>query len=135
QFTYSKVMAWVAADRAVKAVERSGLDGPVEQWRALRQDIHEEVCAKGYDADQGTFVQYYGAHHVDASLLLLPLVGFMSATDERMVGTVRAVERDLTREGLVLRSVEDAEDVDGLTEGAGALIGCWFWLADKRVMQ
>jgi len=135
QFTYSKVMAWVAADRAVKAVERSGLDGPVEQWRALRHDIHEEVCAKGYDADQGTFVQYYGARHVDASLLLLPLVGFMSATDERMVGTVRAVERDLTRDGLVLRSVEDDEDVDGLPGGEGAFIACSFWLADNLVLQ
>ena len=135
QFTHSKVMAWVAADRAVKAVERSGLDGPVEQWRALRHDIHEEVCAKGYDADQGTFVQYYGARHVDASLLLLPLVGFMSATDERMVGTVRAVERDLTRDGLVLRSVEDDEDVDGLPGGEGAFIACSFWLADNLVLQ
>jgi GH15 family glucan-1,4-alpha-glucosidase len=135
QFTYSKVLAWVAADRAVKAVERSGLDGPLARWKALRAEIHDDVCAEGYNAERATFTQYYGADHTDASLLLLPLVGFLPATDERMVGTVRAVERELSRGGLLMRSRERAEDVDGLPEGEGAFIACSFWLADNLVLQ
>jgi len=98
QFTHSKVMAWVALDRAVKAVELAGMEGPVDRWRALRREIHEEVCRDGYDAERDTFVQYYGANQVDASLLMIPLVGFLPASDPRVKGTVAAVQRELGEE-------------------------------------
>ncbi|MDP8977874.1 MAG: glycoside hydrolase family 15 protein [Actinomycetota bacterium] len=129
-FTHSKVMAWVALDRAVKAVERSGLDGPVERWRATRDEIHDEVCRRGYDAEAETFVQHYGASRVDASLLMLPLVGFVSPHDPRMKGTVAAVERELCTDGLVARYTPDP-DVDGLPSGEGAFLACSFWLVDN----
>jgi GH15 family glucan-1,4-alpha-glucosidase len=106
-FTHSKVMAWVVMDRAVKAVEQFGLSGPVERWRSLRRHIHDQVCREGYDPGLDTFVQYYGSTEVDASLLMLPVVGFLPATDPRMLGTVAAIERRLLRDGfvLVLKSV------------------------------
>ncbi|MBW3602162.1 MAG: glycoside hydrolase family 15 protein [Actinobacteria bacterium] len=129
-FTHSKVMAWVAVDRAVKAIERSGLDGPVERWRATRQAIHDEVCRRGYDGRAGTFVQHYGASRVDASLLMLPLVGFISPHDPRMKGTVAAVERELCTDGLVARYTPEP-DVDGLPPGEGAFLACSFWLVDN----
>ncbi|HEX6208218.1 MAG TPA: glycoside hydrolase family 15 protein [Actinomycetota bacterium] len=130
-FTHSKVMAWVAADRAVKAVERFGLPGPVERWRRLRNEIWEEVCRKGYNPSRGTFTQSYGSPLLDASLLMIPLVGFLPPTDRRVVDTVEAVERELSRNGLVLRYQTDApEDVDGLPDGEGAFLPCSFWLAD-----
>jgi GH15 family glucan-1,4-alpha-glucosidase len=133
-FTHSKVMAWVAFDRAVKAVERHGLDGPVDRWRQIRSDVHEDVCRRGFDERGHTFTQYYGSREVDASLLMIPLVGFLPATDARMIGTVRAIERDLLWEGLV-RRYRPREEVDGLPGGEGAFLACTFWLADNYLLQ
>ena len=130
-FTHSKVVAWVAVDRAVRSIEECGLDGPHDRWRALRDEIHAEVCAKGYNTDIGAFTQYYGSTGLDASLLMVPLVGFLPASDERVRSTVEAIERDLTEDGFVLRyRAEDAGDVDGLTGHEGAFLACSFWLAD-----
>jgi GH15 family glucan-1,4-alpha-glucosidase len=136
EFTHSKVMAWVAADRAVKAVEQFGLDGPADRWRALRAEIHAEVCRRGYDPDRRTFTQSFGAPQLDASLLLMAPVGFLPATDERVRGTVAAIERHLVRDGFVLRYGEDSHGaVDGLPVGEGAFLPCTFWLADNFVLQ
>ncbi len=130
-FTHSKVMAWVAVDRAVRCVEECGVDGPVDRWRALRDEIHDEVCAKGFNADVGAFTQYYGSDRLDASLLMVPLVGFLPASDPRVRSTVEAIERDLTEDGFVLRyRAEDAGDVDGLSGHEGAFLACSFWMAD-----
>ncbi len=129
-FTHSKVMAWVAMDRMVKGVERFGLDGPVERWRSLRSTIHDEVCRKGFDHQRNTFVQYYGGKELDASLLMIPLVGFLSAADPRVKGTVEAIERDLVSDGFVLR-YQTRPDVDGLPPGEAAFLPCSFWLADN----
>jgi GH15 family glucan-1,4-alpha-glucosidase len=136
-FTHSKVMAWVALDRAVRAVEQFGLRGPVERWRATRDAIHADVCAHGWHAGRGTFVQYYGASEVDAALLMMPLVGFLPADDPRVAATVAAIERDLvTREGYVLRyRTEHAADVDGLPPGEGSFLPCTIWLADVYALQ
>ena len=135
-FTHSKVMAWVAADRAVKAVEQFGLDGPIDQWRALRTEIHDEVCDQGFDAVRNTFTQSYGRPELDAALLMLPLVGFLSATDTRMVGTVTAIERELCADGFVRRYAGDSlGEVDGLPGDEGAFLPCSFWLADNLVLQ
>ncbi|MGE0223315.1 MAG: glycoside hydrolase family 15 protein [Acetobacteraceae bacterium] len=134
QFTHSKVMAWVAFDRAVKAIEEVGMPGPVEKWRALRDRIHADVCENGFDEKQGSFVQTYGGTQLDASLLLMPLVGFLPATDPRIVGTVAAIERDLTVDGLVLR-YDTGRTADGLPPGEGAFLACSFWLADNLVLQ
>ncbi len=135
-FTHSKVMAWVAVDRAVKAVERFGLPGPVERWRQVRAAIHDDVCARGYDPKRGTFVQSYGSGTVDASLLMIPLVGFLPATDERVKGTVAAIERELLVNGFVLRYAPDGSDaVDGLPAGEGTFLPCTFWLADNYAQQ
>jgi len=133
-FTHSKVMAWVALDRAVKAVERFGLEGPVDRWRTVRDQIHTDVCARGYDPEIGAFVQFYGAGLLDASLLMIPLVGFLSADDPRMRGTVKAIEERLTSDGFVARYPTDPE-VDGLPPGEGAFLPCSFWLADNLVLQ
>jgi GH15 family glucan-1,4-alpha-glucosidase len=133
-FTHSKVMAWVAMDRAVKAVERFGLPGPVDTWRSLRRHIHAQVCREGYDADLRSFVQYYGAKGPDASLLMLPLVGFLPATDPRMRGTVAAIQQRLMRDGFVERYPTHPE-VDGLPPGEGAFLICTFWLADNLALQ
>ncbi len=131
-FTHSKVMAWVAMDRAVKAVEWLGLDGPAERWRRLRQDIHDEVCQRGYDAERKTFTQYYGSRELDASLLMAPLVGFLPPHDERARGTVEAIQRELCHDGFVLRyPSEGPGQVDGLPAGEGAFLACTFWLADN----
>jgi GH15 family glucan-1,4-alpha-glucosidase len=130
-FVHSKVMAWVAVDRAIKAVERFGLDGPVERWRHLRAEIHAEVCEKGYDAQREIFTQYYGGRDLDASLLMIPLVGFLPAGDPRVASTIAAIERELMRDGFVMRySHERSEAVDGLPGGEGAFLACSFWLAD-----
>jgi GH15 family glucan-1,4-alpha-glucosidase len=134
QFTHSKVMAWVAFDRAVKGVEEFGLEGPVERWRALRQRVHDSVCRRGYDAKLNSFVQSYGSKELDASLLALPLVGFLPASDPRMIGTVRAIERDLLRDGFVQR-YRTRSGVDGLPPGEGVFLPCSFWLADNYVLQ
>jgi GH15 family glucan-1,4-alpha-glucosidase len=129
-FTHSKVMVWVAFDRAVKAIEKLGRDGPVDRWRATRDAIKADVLAKGFNAELGAFVQYYGSDRLDASLLLIPLVGFLPARDERFVGTVEAIQRDLTRDGFVERYRADLEniEVDGLPPGEGVFLPCSFWL-------
>ena len=133
-FTHSKIMAWVAADRAVKAVERFGLTGPVERWRALRATIHEEVCRQGFSSERNAFVQFYGARNLDAALLMMPLVGFLPASDPRVIGTVAAIERELMAGGLV-RRYSTASGVDGLPPGEGAFLACSFWLADNYAMM
>jgi GH15 family glucan-1,4-alpha-glucosidase len=133
-FTFSKVMAWVAFDRAIKSANRFGLDGPVDHWEVLRQRIHQDICAKGYDPDLGFFVQSYGARHLDASLLLLSIVGFLPATDPRVRGTVAAVEHHLLKGGLVQR-YDTEKNEDGLPVGEGAFLACSFWLVDNYVLQ
>ena len=132
-FTHSKVMAWVAFDRGIKAVESFGLSGPVEEWRALRAQIQDDVCRKGFDPDKNSFVQYYGGKGVDAALLLIPEVGFLPPEDPRVQGTVAAIERELMVDGLVLRYRTD-DDIDGLPPGEGAFLACSFWLADVYEM-
>ena len=133
-FTHSKVMVWVAFDRAVKAVERYGLEGPVDRWRQLRADVHGEVCRNGFDTDRNTFTQYYGSTELDASLLMIPLVGFLPADDPRVIGTVQAIERDLLWNGFV-RRYRTKEHVDGLPPGEGVFLACTFWLADNYELQ
>jgi GH15 family glucan-1,4-alpha-glucosidase len=133
-FTHSKVMAWVAFDRAVKDVETLGLDGPIDRWRETRDRLHAEICAYAYDAELESFVQYYGARTLDASLLLLPVVGFLPVSDPRIVGTVRAVERTLVHNGFVHRYAV-ASNVDGLPGAEGAFLLCTCWLADVYVLQ
>jgi GH15 family glucan-1,4-alpha-glucosidase len=130
-FTHSKVMAWVAFDRAVRTIETWGRTGPVEHWRAIRDEIHADVCRKGFDAELGAFVQSYGSKRLDASLLMIPLIGFLPAEDERVVGTVEAVGRKLSCDGLITRYQADEEnvDVDGLPPGEGVFLPCSFWYA------
>ena len=136
-FTHSKVMAWVAFDRAVKAIEKLGREGPLDRWRATRDAIRADVLANGYNADVKAFVQYYGSDRLDASLLLIPLVGFLPAKDERMLGTVAAIERDLSRDGFVERYRADTENVgvDGLPPGEGVFLPCSFWLVAVLARQ
>jgi GH15 family glucan-1,4-alpha-glucosidase len=136
-FTHSKVMAWVGFDRAVKMAERFGQEGPLDRWKALRKEVHETIVREGYNADRGAFVQYYGSDRLDASLLLMPLVGFLPATDPRVVGTVEAIERELMRDGFVERYRADEENVgvDGLPPGEGVFLPCSFWLAAVRAQQ
>ena len=132
-FTHSKVMAWVAMDRAVKALERYGLDGPLDRWRALREHIHKEVCDRAYDPAIGAFVQAYGAKQLDASVLMIPLVGFLPADDPRVRSTVEVIEQRLVSDGLVYRYDARLTD-DGLSGGEGAFLACSFWLADNLVL-
>jgi GH15 family glucan-1,4-alpha-glucosidase len=133
-FTYSKVMAWVAFDRAVKMVENFGVPGPVERWRELRSRIHRDVCEKGFSRKRNAFVQSYGSEELDASLLLVPITGFLSSDDPRVLSTTEAIRRDLTLDGLVLRyRCEKAPD--GLPAGEGVFLACSFWLADNLCMQ
>jgi GH15 family glucan-1,4-alpha-glucosidase len=132
-FTHSKVMAWVAFDRAVKAVEDFGLDGPVEEWRRTREEIHAQVCALGFDAERNHFVQCYDARELDASLMRIPLVGFLPGDDPRVRGTVRAIERELMADGLV-RRYRTESGVDGLPVGEEAFLPCSFWLADAMAL-
>ncbi|WP_199041449.1 glycoside hydrolase family 15 protein [Glycomyces salinus] len=131
-FVHSKVMAWAGFDRAVKAVEHSKREGPVGKWRALRDQVHADVCARGFDADRGTFTQFYGGRGLDAALLLLPRTGFLPWDDPRVVGTVEAVQRELSRDGFVLRYDPDSDGggVDGLPGQEGAFLACTFWLVD-----
>ncbi|GIH99940.1 glycoside hydrolase family 15 protein [Planobispora takensis] len=134
-FTHSKVMCWVALDRAVKYVEVLGHEGPVDRWRELRDRIHAEICDKAYDPDRNTFTQSYGSQELDASLLLIPIVGFLPPEDPRVVGTIEAVERELMVDGFVLRyPMARDNDVDGLPGGEGAFLACSFWLAEALVM-
>ncbi len=133
-FTHSKLMAWVAFDRAVKDVERFGLDGPIERWRHLRNQLHREICDQGFNTDRNTFVQSYGGTNVDAALLMMAEVGFLPANDPRIVGTVAAVEQDLLRDGFVDRYRTES-GVDGLPPGEGAFLLCAFWLADNYALM
>ncbi len=129
-FTHSKMMAWVALDRAVKGIETFGLVGPVDRWRSVRDSIHQEVCVKGYNAKLGAFVQSYDSDLLDASLLMMPLVGFLPATDDRVRGTVNAIERELTFDGFAFR-YRTVQEVDGLPPGEATFLLCSFWLADN----
>ncbi|GGV47435.1 glycoside hydrolase family 15 protein [Streptomyces spectabilis] len=132
QFVHSKVMAWVAADRTVRTLEeRPELEGDADRWRRLRDEIHDEVCARGYDADRGTFTQSYGSTELDAAVLLIPRVGFLPPDDPRVLGTIDAVREDLgTHEGFVRRYSTDGCTVDGLPGHEGVFLACSFWLAD-----
>ena len=132
-FTHSKVMAWVAFDRAVRSIEEFGLQGPLERWRAARATIHKEVSERGFDSRQEAFVQSFGDPTLDASLLLIPIVGFLPPDDPRVQGTVAAIERKLVRDGLVLR-YDTGKGVDGLPAGEGAFLACSFWLVDAYVL-
>jgi GH15 family glucan-1,4-alpha-glucosidase len=132
-FTHSKVMAWVAFDRAVRAVEVFGLDGPVDRWRAARSEIHQEVCEKGFDTDRNTFTQYYGSRALDAGTLMIPLVGFLPGSDPRVAGTVDAIGRELMDGGFVQRYSTDT-GVDGLPPGEGVFLACSFWYADNLAL-
>ncbi len=135
QFTFSKVMAWVAMDRVVKtAEERKLTDAPLSQWRAVRDQIHATVCRQGFNSGKNSFVQELGGDSLDASLLMIPLVGFLPATDPRMVGTTSAIERELMHGDLVLR-YHTTETKDGLPPGEGVFLACSFWFADNLVLQ
>src|SRR5690606_15285355 len=116
QFTHSRLMSWVAFDRGIKTVEHFGLEGPLERWRQLRDEIHDDICSNAFDEKRNTFVQYYGGEELDAALLLIPQTGFLPPEDPRVVGTVAAIERELVRDGLVMRYTKDV--VDPTREGA-----------------
>ncbi len=135
-FTHSKMMAWVAMDRAVKSAEQGWLaDPPLERWRALRSKIHDEVCSKGFDTELNSFVQFYGSKHLDASLLMMAITGFLPANDPRILGTVEAIEKGLlSKDGFVHRYTVD-ENVDGLPHGEAAFLPCTYWLADNYAFQ
>ncbi|MFD8705730.1 glycoside hydrolase family 15 protein [Kitasatospora sp. NPDC059648] len=141
-FVHSKVMAWVAVDRTIKLLEQTPEDAPadghLERWRQLRDTIHRDVCEKGYDPERNTFTQYYGGHELDASLLLIPQVGFLPPDDKRVIGTIEAIQRELsTEDGFVLRYPthdESGNNVDGLSGHEGAFLACSFWLADDLAM-
>jgi GH15 family glucan-1,4-alpha-glucosidase len=139
-FVHSKVMAWVAVDRTVKLIESGEVDGPLERWRELRDEIHWDVCEKGYDRERNTFTQSYGSKELDASLLLIPQVGFLPPDDKRVIGTIEAIQRELsTEDGFVLRyptnaNCKDGENLDGLPGDEGAFLACSFWLADDLAM-
>ena len=126
-FTQSKVMAWVVFDRAVRIAERFNLEAPLERWKEVRDEVHREVCERGYDPDRRTFTQYYGSKELDASVLNIPLVGFLPGTDERVTGTIDAVRRELGRDGFVSR-YSTAETDDGLPGDEGQFLACSFWL-------
>ncbi|MGB7257647.1 MAG: glycoside hydrolase family 15 protein [Pseudolabrys sp.] len=132
-FTYSKAMAWVAFDRSIKSAEHFNLDGPVDQWRKVCGEIHSDVCRYGFNAERGTFVRSYGSKHLDASLLLLPAIGFLPPTDPRIRATVEAIERELTVDGLV-RRYDTVKSEDGLPPGEGLFLACSFWLADAYLL-
>ncbi|MGH7399829.1 MAG: glycoside hydrolase family 15 protein [Candidatus Rokuibacteriota bacterium] len=132
-FTHSRLMCWVAFDRAMKSSEHFGVKGPVDRWREVRDAIRADICENGFDRERNTFVQHYGGKALDASLLLIPQVGFLPPDDPRVVGTIEAIERDLVRDGFVLRYSTDEVD-DGIGGEEGAFLVCSFWLADVYVM-
>jgi GH15 family glucan-1,4-alpha-glucosidase len=135
-FTHSKVLAWVGFDRAVQAVERFARPGPVDRWRRVREEIHQEVCREGFNVELNSFTQAYGSEELDASTLLIPILGFLPADDPRVTGTIAAVERDLTRDGFVERyKPKERNEVDGLPGGEGVFLPCSFWLVDALLMQ
>ncbi|MCK1814035.1 MULTISPECIES: glycoside hydrolase family 15 protein [Streptomyces] len=136
-FVHSKVMAWVAVDRTVKLIESGEVDGPLERWRDLRDEIHRDVCEHGYDKERNTFTQSYGSRELDASLLLIPQMGFLPPDDKRVIGTIEAIQRELsTLDGFILRypTAGDEAGVDGLEGDEGAFLACSFWLADDLAM-
>ncbi|MDT0445659.1 glycoside hydrolase family 15 protein [Streptomyces johnsoniae] len=136
-FVHSKVMAWVAVDRTVKLVESGEVDGPLERWRELRDEIHRSVCEQGYDKERNTFTQSYGSRELDASLLLIPQMGFLPPDDKRVIGTIEAIQRELsTLDGFILRYPTSGEEagVDGLEGDEGAFLACSFWMADDLAM-
>ncbi|MFE9599967.1 glycoside hydrolase family 15 protein [Streptomyces hokutonensis] len=136
-FVHSKVMAWVAVDRTIKLIESGDADGPLEQWRELRDDIHRDVCERGYDKERNTFTQSYGSKELDASLLLIPQMGFLPPDDKRVIGTIEAIQRELsTPDGFILRYPTSGTDegVDGLPGDEGAFLACSFWMADDLAM-
>ncbi|MPZ37567.1 MAG: glycoside hydrolase family 15 protein [Rhizobiales bacterium] len=133
-FTFSKVMAWVALDRTLRDAERFKLEGPLDRWRQLRDEMHAKICAQGFDSSRNTFTQSFGSSDLDANLLLIPVMGFLPADDPRVRGTVAAIERELLVDGLVLR-YRTKTDVDGLPPGEGAFLPCSFWLADTYALQ
>jgi GH15 family glucan-1,4-alpha-glucosidase len=133
QFTHSKIMAWVAFDRAIKDASQDGLEGPIERWRQVRDAIHAQVCDQGFDANRNAFIQSYDSTYLDASLLLMPQVGFLPPEDPRVIGTIAAIEANLVVEGLVLR-YSTATGVDALPPGEGAFLPCSFWLADAYIL-
>ncbi|MFJ4964947.1 glycoside hydrolase family 15 protein [Streptomyces sp. NPDC088729] len=136
-FVHSKVMAWVAVDRTIKLVESGDIDGPLERWRRLRDDIHRDVCDRGYDRERNTFTQSYGSKELDASLLLIPQMGFLPPDDKRVIGTIEAIQRELsTEDGFILRYPTEGEHagVDGLAGDEGAFLACSFWMADDLAM-
>ena len=133
-FVHSKVMAWVAVDRAVRMVQEFGADGPLSRWVRLRSDIHDEVCRLGFSRELNSFVQYYGGKELDASLLLLPLVGFLPPEDPRVQGTVAAIENNLMQDGLVAR-YNTRSSVDGLAGNEGSFLACSFWMVDNYFLQ
>ncbi|ELP66708.1 glycoside hydrolase family 15 protein [Streptomyces turgidiscabies] len=136
-FVHSKVMAWVAVDRTIKLIESGDADGPLEQWRELRDDIHRDVCEKGYDKERNTFTQSYGSKELDASLLLIPQMGFLPPDDKRVIGTIEAIQRELsTSDGFILRYPTSGgeENLDGLPGDEGAFLACSFWMADDLAM-
>jgi len=127
EFTYSKMMAWVAFDCAILIAKKLRCDAPVEKWAKIRDTIHAEICHKAWDKEKNAFVQFYGATHLDASLLLMPIVGFLPATDRRVRGTIEAIERELMKDGFVMRyDTEIAQD--GLPPGEGVFLACSFWM-------
>jgi GH15 family glucan-1,4-alpha-glucosidase len=133
-FVHSKVMVWVAVDRIEKLAEELGLADMVDGVRTLRDEIHQEICEKGFDAERNTFTQYYGSSQLDASLLLIPQVGFLPPSDPRVVGTVEAIQRELVKDGFVMRYIPDADAADGLPPGEGAFLACSFWLVIDLAM-
>ncbi|GAA2508203.1 glycoside hydrolase family 15 protein [Streptomyces graminearus] len=136
-FVHSKVMAWVAVDRTIKLIESGDADGPLERWRELRDDIHRDVCERGYDKERNTFTQSYGSQELDASLLLIPQMGFLPPDDKRVIGTIEAIQRELsTSDGFILRYPTEgqSEGVDGLPGDEGAFLACSFWMADDLAM-
>ncbi|MEU2463431.1 MULTISPECIES: glycoside hydrolase family 15 protein [Streptomyces] len=136
-FVHSKVMAWVAVDRTIKLIEAGDAEGPLERWHQLREDIHRDVCERGYDPERNTFTQSYGSRELDASLLLIPQMGFLPPDDKRVIGTIEAIQRELsTEDGFVLRYPTEGDDagVDGLEGDEGAFLACSFWLADDLAM-
>jgi GH15 family glucan-1,4-alpha-glucosidase len=135
-FVHSKVLAWVAFDRAVKSVEKFGFSGPVARWRKVRDEIHEDVCRQGFNSEKNSFTQAYDVSGVDASLLLIPAVGFLPANDPRVLGTIAAVERELLQDGFVKRyATKRADNPDGLPGHEGAFLACSFWLVDAYALS
>jgi GH15 family glucan-1,4-alpha-glucosidase len=133
-FTHSKVLCWVAFDRAVSMVEEAGYEGPADHWRAIRDEIHAEVCDRGYDPEQRAFTQSFGSPALDASVLMMPLVGFLPGTDPRVRSTIDAIRRDLTQDDFVLRYDASNRAVDGIGEPEGVFLPCSFWMVEALAL-